>query len=154
MRFALVRPARLFLSLTLIAVGPTACGDAASPSAATPKTGEADAKTPNPAEPAKEAPMEQKVLAEGDAAPKVEMTLQDGTKVALGDQKGLVFVYFYPKDDTPGCTVEAKGLRDNYADLQERGVKVFGVSMQDAASHQAFIEKHELPFGLVVDDGS
>jgi len=107
-----------------------------------------------PAGEKKEAPMEQKMLSEGDPAPAIEMTLQSGEKVKLAEQKGLVFVYFYPKDDTPGCTVEAKGLRDNYAGLQETEVKVFGVSMQDADSHKAFIDKHELPFDLVVDDGT
>ena len=107
-----------------------------------------------PAGEKKTAPMEQKVLSEGDPTPAVEMTLQDGEKVKLAEQKGLVFVYFYPKDNTPGCTVEAKGLRDNYAALQKAGVKVYGVSMQDADSHQAFIDEHELPFDLVVDDGT
>ncbi len=64
-------------------------------------------------------------------------------------------MYFYPKDDTPGCTVEAQGLRDGWADVQAAGLHVFGVSLQDAASHQAFIEKHDLPFPLVVDtDGA
>ena len=93
---------------------------------------------------------------QGDDAPEVELTLHDGKTVKLRDLKGeLVFIYFYPKDDTPGCTVEAQGLRDSYEALTEAGVKVFGVSLQDAASHQAFIDKHALPFPLVVDaDGA
>ena len=91
---------------------------------------------------------------EGDPAPDVELALHDGKKVPLGELKGeLVFVYFYPKDDTPGCTVEAQGLRDSYTELTSAGVKVFGVSLQDAESHKAFIDKHELPFPLVVDAG-
>jgi thioredoxin-dependent peroxiredoxin len=92
----------------------------------------------------------------GDPAPDVEFTLHDGKTVRLGSHVGdLVFVYFYPKDDTPGCTVEAKGLRDNYSALVAAGVKVYGVSLQDATSHQAFIDKYELPFPLVVDaDGA
>ncbi len=65
-----------------------------------------------------------------------------------------MLVYFYPKDDTPGCTVEAQGLRDRASDLEAAGIKIFGVSVQDAESHKAFIEKHALPFPLVVDDGA
>ena len=93
---------------------------------------------------------------EGDSAPDVTLTLHDGKSVKLSDSRGnLVFLYFYPKDDTPGCTVEAQGLRDSYDELTKAGVKVFGVSLQDATSHQAFIDKHDLPFPLVVDaDGA
>lgn len=94
-------------------------------------------------------------LAVGDPAPDVTLPLHDGKSVKLSALKGdQVLVYFYPKDDTPGCTLEAQGLRDHYEDLGKANVKVFGVSMQDAASHQAFIEKYGLPFPLVVDDGS
>ncbi len=141
--------------LVLLLVSLTGCGEeksAPAPTASAAPTQKAAGSSA--AEDEKTAPMEQKVLAEGDAAPAIEMTLQSGEKVKLAEQKGLVLVYFYPKDDTPGCTVEAQGLRDNYADLQKAGVKVYGVSMQDAASHKAFIEKHELPFDLVVDDGA
>lgn len=98
------------------------------------------------------APASTYAVNEGDPAPEVALTLHDGETVALADLKGdLVFVYFYPKDDTPGCTVEAQGLRDSYEALSAAGVKVFGVSLQDAASHKAFIDKHDLPFPLVVD---
>lgn len=92
----------------------------------------------------------------GDPAPEVTLTLQNGKQVELSSLKGQqIVVYFYPKDDTPGCTVEAQGIRDHWDDLQKAKVQVFGVSLQDAASHQAFIEKHKLPFDLVVDgDGS
>jgi peroxiredoxin Q/BCP len=91
-------------------------------------------------------------LKEGDDAPKVTFTLQDGKTVALDSLKGKqVAVYFYPKDDTPGCTVEAQGIRDQWEAFEKAGIQVFGVSMQDAASHSAFIEKHKLPFDLVVD---
>jgi peroxiredoxin Q/BCP len=62
-----------------------------------------------------------------------------------------VVVYFYPKDETSGCTVEAEGIRDSWQTLQVFDIEVFGVSVQDAASHQAFIDKHQLPFPLVVD---
>jgi peroxiredoxin Q/BCP len=88
----------------------------------------------------------------GDDAPDVTFTLQDGKTVALSSLKGQqVAVYFYPKDDTPGCTVEAQGIRDHWQAFEKAGIRVFGVSMQDAASHTAFIEKHKLPFDLVVD---
>jgi len=88
----------------------------------------------------------------GDDAPALTLTLQDGKTVPLSSLKGQqVVVYFYPKDDTPGCTVEAQGIRDEWEAFQKAGIQVFGVSMQDAASHSAFIEKHKLPFGLVVD---
>jgi peroxiredoxin Q/BCP len=91
-------------------------------------------------------------LKEGDPAPNVSFTLQDGKTVALDSLKGKqVAVYFYPKDDTPGCTVEAQGIRDQWEAFQKAGIQVFGVSLQDAASHSAFIEKHKLPFDLVVD---
>jgi peroxiredoxin Q/BCP len=94
-------------------------------------------------------------LTAGDPAPAVTLTLHDGRAFALAEHTdGLVFLYFYPKDDTPGCTVEAQGLRDGYAALTAAGVTVIGVSLQDAASHQAFIDKHALPFPLAVDDGT
>ncbi|WP_437503779.1 peroxiredoxin [Sorangium sp. So ce1099] len=95
-------------------------------------------------------------LKPGDAAPDVTLTLHDGKEVKLSSLQGKqVLVYFYPKDDTPGCTVQAKGLRDGWADLQGAGLDVYGVSTQDAQSHQAFIQKYELPFPLVVDaDGA
>ncbi|WP_438033164.1 peroxiredoxin [Sorangium sp. So ce204] len=93
-------------------------------------------------------------LKAGDAAPDVTFTLHDGRDVKLSSLQGKqVLVYFYPKDDTPGCTVQAKGLRDGWADLQSAGLEVYGVSTQDAQSHEAFIQKHELPFPLVVDAG-
>ncbi len=98
------------------------------------------------------APIERGPLAVGDPAPEVTLHLQDGKQVALSSLKGQqVVVYFYPKDDTPGCTVEAQGFRDDHAAFESAKVRVFGVSLQDASSHQAFIDKYELPFDLVVD---
>lgn len=92
--------------------------------------------------------------AAGEAAPDFELRDQDGELHAIEDYRGKwVALYFYPKDDTPGCTVEAQGLRDSYEQLTEAGVTVFGVSLQDADSHKAFIDKHDLPFPLVVDAG-
>jgi peroxiredoxin Q/BCP len=94
-------------------------------------------------------------LAVGDPAPALTLTLQDGKTVELSSLVGKpVAVYFYPKDDTAGCTVEAQGIRDQWSEFEKAGIAVFGVSMQDAASHQAFIDKNKLPFSLAVDDGS
>jgi peroxiredoxin Q/BCP len=92
-------------------------------------------------------------LKEGDVAPDVEMALQDGRKVKLSSLKGqLVAVYFYPKDQTTGCTIEADNFRDRFADLKSAGITVIGVSAQDAASHKAFIDKEKLPFDLAIDE--
>ena len=95
-------------------------------------------------------------LKPGDPAPDVNLKLQDGKEVKLSSLSGKqVLIYFYPKDDTPGCTVEAQGLRDGWEAIQAAGLEVYGVSTQDADSHKAFIDKHKLPFPLVVDtDGS
>lgn len=92
-------------------------------------------------------------LKEGDAAPDVDLALQDGRKVKLSSLKGqYVAIYFYPKDQTQGCTVEAQNFRDRFEDLKKAGITVIGVSTQDAASHKAFIEKEKLPFDLAVDE--
>ncbi len=75
---------------------------------------------------------------------------QDGNAVTAADLKGTPYVlYFYPKDDTPGCTKEACGIRDAWADFGGAGLKVFGVSKDDAESHQKFIAKFDLPFPLL-----
>ena len=92
------------------------------------------------------------VIAEGRKAP--DFTLEDasGKRVALKDFKGKdVVVYFYPRDDTPGCTKEACGFRDLWADLRRAGVVVLGVSADDAASHVKFSAKYKLPFTLLSD---
>lgn len=109
-----------------------------------------------PTEAASPTPASGAELAVGDDAPAVTLTLQDGKAVSLSSLRGKqVAVYFYPKDDTPGCTVEAQAIRDEWESFEKAGIEVFGVSMQDAASHTAFIEKHQLPFDLAVDtDGS
>jgi len=91
-------------------------------------------------------------LTTGDTAPDFEVKDQDGNTVKLSDFKGKkVVLYFYPKDDTPGCTAEACNLRDNYTSLQQAGYEVLGVSGDSAQSHQKFITKHELPFRLLAD---
>lgn len=88
----------------------------------------------------------------GKAAPAFTLPDAAGKPVSLKDFKGQdVILYFYPKDDTPGCTKEACGFRDAWADLQKRGVVVLGVSPDGAAAHQKFAAKYELPFPLLSD---
>ena len=91
-------------------------------------------------------------IVEGRKAP--SFTLEDaaGKRVSLGDFKGKdVIVYFYPKDDTPGCTKEACGFRDFWKELQKAGVVVLGVSADSGASHAKFAAKYKLPFPLLSD---
>jgi len=88
----------------------------------------------------------------GDKAPDFEAKDQNGETIKLSDLKGKkVVLYFYPKDDTPGCTAEACNLRDNYESLQQSGYEVIGVSGDDEATHQKFIKKYDLPFTLIAD---
>jgi thioredoxin-dependent peroxiredoxin len=88
----------------------------------------------------------------GDKAPGIESVDQHGNQVSLKDFKGsMVILYFYPKDDTPGCTAEACNLRDNYGLLLEKGFKIIGVSADSASSHQKFADKYSLPFSLIPD---
>lgn len=88
----------------------------------------------------------------GDKAPGINAMDQFGNKISLDDFAGSkVILYFYPKDDTPGCTAEACNLRDNYAMLMEKGFKIIGVSADNAKSHVKFTEKYELPFPLIPD---
>ena len=89
----------------------------------------------------------------GDKAPSFNTTDQDDNKVTLADFKGNKLVlYFYPKDSTPGCTVQACDLRDNYDSLLSKGYKVLGVSADSAKRHKNFIEKNNLPFPLLMDE--
>ena len=89
---------------------------------------------------------------EGRAAPAFTLPDAAGNRVSLEDFRGKdVIVYFYPRDDTPGCTKEACGFRDRWPELRERGVVVLGVSPDDADSHRAFSRKHDLPFPLLCD---
>ena len=88
----------------------------------------------------------------GSSAPDFTAPDQDGNQVTLADQLGKwTVIYFYPKDDTPGCTKEACDLRDNYGPIVEFGAEVIGVSGDSAASHTKFREKHSLPFPLLSD---
>ncbi|MFO7369190.1 MAG: thioredoxin-dependent thiol peroxidase [Bacteroidales bacterium] len=93
-----------------------------------------------------------KQLIEGAKAPVFKGKDQDGKWVSLEDFKGKkVVLYFYPKDDTPGCTAEACNLRDNYSDLLSRGFAIVGVSPDDEKSHTRFRSKYNLPFSLISD---
>ncbi|MDY0103967.1 MAG: thioredoxin-dependent thiol peroxidase [Lentimicrobium sp.] len=91
-------------------------------------------------------------LAVGDTAPAIHAKDQHGNDIKLEDFKGSkVVLYFYPKDNTPGCTAEACSLRDNYELLLTQGYKVIGVSPDNEKSHQKFIDKFNLPFPLISD---
>lgn len=153
----------------VVVVSSTGCGDkpttnppeiSANPPVTTPSaTAQVASATPSGAAVASSsstAPASPVAIAEGAAAPDVELSLEDGKKVKLSSLKGkLVALYFYPKDETPGCTAEAEGIRDAWDDFKKSNITVFGVSTQDAASHKEFIAKHKLPFQLVVDtDGA
>ena len=92
-------------------------------------------------------------LKEGMKAPVFEGFDQNGKKVSLSDFKGKkVIVYFYPKDDTPGCTAQACNLRDNYSDLIAQGFQVIGISTDSVKSHKKFEDKYTLPFPLIADE--
>ncbi len=91
-------------------------------------------------------------LKQGDKAPEILGVDQSGNEIRLSDFAGRkVVLYFYPKDNTPGCTAEACNLRDNYEALQAAGYAVVGVSKDSEASHRKFIEKQSLPFPLIAD---
>ena len=96
------------------------------------------------------------VLSAGITAPAFTTTDDQGNNVSLADFKGkTVVLYFYPKDDTPGCTKQAQSFRDSFAEYQNKDMVVLGVSQDDQASHQKFKEKYGLPFQLLVDsDGA
>lgn len=91
-------------------------------------------------------------LAAGTEAPDFTATTFDGATVSLADYRGrMVALYFYPKDDTPGCTKQACNLRDNLSSLADHGIDVIGVSPDSDESHEKFSAKHELPFPLIAD---
>jgi thioredoxin-dependent peroxiredoxin len=93
-------------------------------------------------------------LTTGDAAPPFALTADDGELVSSAALAGSRYVlYFYAKDDTPGCTSQACGLRDSWSRVAEAGVEVFGVSPDSLKSHAKFRAKHDLPFRLLADDG-
>ena len=92
-------------------------------------------------------------LQEGDVAPKFTVATSGGGKISLADYKGKnVILYFYPKDDTPGCTKEACAFRDEFAQFKKKGAVVLGVSPDSVKSHDKFVEKFKLPFTLLADE--
>lgn len=92
------------------------------------------------------------MLEEGDDAPDFTVKNQNGEEVKLSNFRGKkVVLYFYPKDDTPGCTKEACSLRDGFEEFKRRGIEILGVSTDGEKSHQKFILKYELPFILLAD---
>jgi thioredoxin-dependent peroxiredoxin len=92
-------------------------------------------------------------LKEGDAAPDFSAATNGGGKVSLADFKGKnVILYFYPKDDTPGCTKEACSFRDGFSEFKKRGAVVLGVSTDSVKAHDKFVEKFKLPFPLLADE--
>jgi peroxiredoxin Q/BCP len=92
-------------------------------------------------------------LKEGDKAPAFTAPTSGGGKISLADYKGRhVILYFYPKDDTPGCTKEACGFRDQFAAFEKKGAVVLGVSIDSPKAHDKFVEKFEIPFTLVSDE--
>jgi peroxiredoxin Q/BCP len=91
-------------------------------------------------------------LKEGDSAPDFSGIDQNGNQIKLSDFSGKkLILYFYPKDDTPGCTKEACNLRDNYQELKNNDFEVIGVSADNSSKHLKFIDKYELPFSLIAD---
>ena len=91
-------------------------------------------------------------LKKGDKAPDFSGKNQDGKLISLKDFKGKkLVIYFYPKDDTPGCTAQACNIRDNYAVLKKNGYAIIGISADDEKKHKKFIEKYNLPFQLIAD---
>lgn len=94
-----------------------------------------------------------RTFTEGSIAPDFELNDQNGGTFRLSNLNGTtVVLYFYPKDDTPGCTKEACSFRDTYADYTARGIKVIGISPDDAKKHTKFIDKYQLPFTLLSDE--
>jgi peroxiredoxin Q/BCP len=92
-------------------------------------------------------------LTVGDQAPAFDLPDQSGTRHALKDYAGTwVLLYFYPKDDTPGCTTEACTIRDNFGAFKKTGAVVLGVSVDSVKSHGKFVEKYDLPFTLLADE--
>jgi peroxiredoxin Q/BCP len=101
-----------------------------------------------------ENPAPARKLSEGDPAPSFTLPSSTGRSISLADYRGKqsVVLYFYPKDDTPGCTIEACGFRDTIGDYQRAGAAVLGVSLDNLNSHMKFVDKFSLPFPLLSDE--
>ena len=94
------------------------------------------------------------MIEEGTTAPDFELKTDSGETLRLSDLRGKqVVLYFYPKDDTTGCTTQACGIRDAYGEFEDAGAVVLGISPDDESSHQKFKEKYDLPFTLLADEG-
>ncbi len=94
------------------------------------------------------------MIEEGKPAPDFELASDSGDKVRLSELRGKqVVLYFYPKDDTPGCTTQACGIRDAYGEFEQEGAVVLGLSPDSEQSHVRFKEKYDLPFTLLADEG-
>jgi peroxiredoxin Q/BCP len=92
------------------------------------------------------------MIAIGDQLPKINGIDQHGNEINFSESAGKkTVIYFYPKDDTPGCTAQACNIRDNYALLQENNIQIIGVSADSVGSHLKFIQKYDLPFSLIAD---
>lgn len=95
------------------------------------------------------------MLVEGTPAPEFSLLDQTGEEHTLSQYKGKwILIYFYPKDNTPGCTAEACSIRDSWSEFSQAGLSVLGISADSVESHQKFAEKHELPFTLLADPTS
>jgi thioredoxin-dependent peroxiredoxin len=91
----------------------------------------------------------------GDKIPDFQLKNENNEMINIADYKGQpIVIFFYPKDDSPGCTVEACSFRDNFQDFTDAGVTVFGISADSPKSHEAFKAKHRLPFSLLSDEGN
>ncbi len=150
---ATMRPQSVLLSLLVALASTPACANkAALPQPVLTATAPAPTVPAAPADPAPTPAATNGELAAGQLAPDFGSHDQNGTAVQLAGLRGKhVLLYFYPKDEKPGCTQEASSLRDAWSDLGQLGVVVLGVSTDDDASHRAFAQHHQLPFSLLSD---
>jgi peroxiredoxin Q/BCP len=138
-----LRPVLALVSCSLPLMAAAACRDEGS--------GKVAAQRPTERT---EDPGEGKLLPVGAEAPDFETVAHDGTKVRLKELRGTpVVLYFYPKDETPGCTAEAEAFRDDSGEMQQLGARVLGVSLDSIESHQEFAKNHDLKFPLIADAG-